>query len=277
MSRLSPSVIASIKRLLWDGKSQMAIAADLGISQAAVSNIKRGVIGREVPWPSGQIGSMPPRSGIINQPEGNWSDRAVEYMAYPEDIRERMRTVVNEERYKKGEDPIPPISVEYEQYIKNPDPDNVADSQREVIARDAENRRQRAIMEEYQRILDVHRQRKRISMLKDDLDALVAMVPKLEELPDHNGGFVYNKLSLDAFKALCSSHPILLKAKKSKDPLLLEALLIVAYNWRKSPMTWVEVPFARQVQEVFAILTKYPEIVKRIKDEGLYESYFSSK
>lgn len=51
--RLTPATVLEVKRRFWQGESQAAIAASLGIGQSSVSDICTGRSFSFVPWPDG--------------------------------------------------------------------------------------------------------------------------------------------------------------------------------------------------------------------------------
>lgn len=269
MSRMTPSMISEIKRALWGGMSQLEIAERYHISQAAVSNVKRGTVGANVPWPNGKIGKMPSRVSAFDASAG-WSELAVEYMTYPEDMQYRILEAVNDYLTELGEDPIPSISVAYEEYVNYTSMLNTVQSQeRAAVAQEAENSRRSRIMELYHELLIKFRQKRRMRDLKEELSTITAEVPSLEDIPKGSTQFSYEKLTLKEFNLRCDEpHPIIVELRRNKDNVLLESLLIVAHNWKNSPSNWTQPFFFRQVKEVYEILQTYPEIIERIEKEN---------
>lgn len=56
---LTKDAASRIKAALWEGMSQTEAAIHYGITQAAVSNIVRGLAHGDVPWPDGSSGAAP--------------------------------------------------------------------------------------------------------------------------------------------------------------------------------------------------------------------------
>ncbi len=67
MNRLNPALprgiltfegVVAIKHALWNGKAQVLLAKEYGVTQATISNIMRGKSWSGVEWPDGSIGPI---------------------------------------------------------------------------------------------------------------------------------------------------------------------------------------------------------------------------
>ena len=228
--RLTQEEILLVKKLVWEGgltQKQIAIRLqeEYGkqVDQASVSRIKRGTLGRNVPWPDGFTGAF-----NKGRKDLNWSSAAAEYSAMPEEMQNRMLWAVNSARLKKGIDELPPVDVTYQSWIQAALLDPTEEVELMILGRQREDNRRATVQKEFNDIvkekMDLSRQRIYQEILTED-------VPQTNESPTapHKMEF-YNAVTWDEVLASWYKLQIVKTAILQDDPFLKEAICIFKYS-----------------------------------------------
>lgn len=265
---LSVDSVTIIKRLLWLGRTQEEVAAILGVSQSTVSRIRSGRRYGDIPWPDGSTGPLPEgqRSRVLQ----DWSDEARRFLDHPEEIQERILSIVNKRRAEEGRDPIPPRSAVYQDFLDSDPSDQVWEAAHLVEARRAEDRRLSQTMLEFESIL---LEEVALRSAEETASILEATRSEQREVDVHSKGTVetltYDKLPWEQVKRLARNNPLVTQAVAEEDAVLAEAICIMFHELKGSPSSWGQPEVQSQIVKLAGRIRELPKLVEAI--EGTFE------
>lgn len=253
---LDPQKISEVKRLLWAGElDQHEIATKTGTSQSSVSRISTGELGTGVPWPNGALGEMPSLNEITESGSVHTSD-SERYMAWPQEIRQKMLDTVNKHKVANGEEALPPQAPEYLSYLESPPMDPDQEQYRSAIAKESEERRRATVIQAFDNLVEQDRteshnqEMAQISQAFSPWDETeLREIREREALRKAKGDALeFDKLPWEVICGKAARNPLVKRAIEDKDSLLQEAIQITFKQF--NPIAWGSSAISRQVEQM---------------------------
>lgn len=255
-----PSEAVSVaKRLLFEGRSQLDVAALTGISQPTLSRIRAGKSHADVPWPDGTCGPMPEKDAAIGP---RWSTDAARFLDMPTEFQNRVLELVNERRAEIGMPPMPTSSENYQALLE--DPTFALDPDAAQAAQAAEDQRISTLMREFDGLLSealVERSDERIQDILEQTSALTASPPEPTPSPEPPK---YQTLAWGSVQQL-DLH-LVRRAVQAKDYLYLEAISAVLVLYENFGVDNIDM-LDKLVRQFRSLLEPHVELVKRIEEK----------
>ena len=259
-----------VKTLLWQGVTQRKVELLVGVSQTTVSRIKDGTVAPDALWPNGMRGAMPDRT--MSREEG-WSDEAADFMKMPQEMQDRILTIVNAVRAEHGDPPIPHTAPEYDKMLRMDSTDRMFEQVSIAEARLAEDRRMATLMMQFNEIIDERRS------AQDDtiISRIIASTEPEEEgahpPPPYLAGegaqavLTYTKMPWEDVCYRAYKVRIVKLAMIGERVALKEACCIVFEALKGSRQSWNDEAVADQIREMADKLERHPEIMDRLVTE----------
>jgi hypothetical protein len=264
-TKVDKELARQVKEMLWRGKSQEHVSVALGVSQSSISRIKLGVAHGDIPWPSGEMGSMPLRVGPIE--DVDWSIDAKRYLTFPAEMQSRILEAVNDARQSFNAPLVPTIAPRYATFLNSDPEDAEFEATALLDARRSEDDRMSTIMREFDSIVNSEAAR-----IHEQTIVSAILDTKREVEPDHNGtapvalDLHYEKLDWALVCARAPDNKIVIEALAT-GPALIEAVCIVFYQLRSYEETWSSPRVHTEIRRLAKRLADIPALMERVMEE----------
>jgi len=274
-SPLAPAELGIIKKLLWDGMANQEVAVVAGVRlgrhvhPSTVSRIKTGKIGGSVLWPDGSQGGIPERS------VEDWSPDSMSLAEWPDEYQETILDTVNAKRRARGQEEIPPVSLDYQTYLTSPieerqvlDPLTVQDLLK------SEDRRRALLINEFkilqENALEESLQESILTCIEDTKEEREKDTPEIDMLE----WIRYDKADWSAVLEIIPSHPLVMEALREQDAVLAEAIAIILHNFRGDPKS---LDIEDRVKIICSLLNENPAQRAHIQENSAVASFMDEE